>query len=371
MQNLAKRDPESYHSDVQQQYRHYLSNLEIFKLNPADQNEQLSELVNFLSAMSPSYPDMLKMLPTDVMTLLEEHHPNMHSDLRYKLARSLILLRNRELLSPTDLLELFFKLLRCNDKPLRELLYGHIVSDIKRLNHKHKNNTVNKTLQNFMYTMLADDHPIAAKKSLDVMVELYKKKVWNDEKTVNVIASACFSPVAKIMVTALKFFLSADDEEPESEDEGDDNNKPSYSRLLHRTEHLKKTKKRKRVLAQTLRREHKKQNKEKHRESFDFSALHLLHDPQGLADRLFDVLKKTSERFEVRLMMMNLMSRLIGVHQLLVFNFYPFLQRYLQPRQQGGDKLSRQKNKVMIGGRRREKECVQEERENETPKKEN
>ena len=49
-----------------------------------------------------------------------------------------------------------------------------------------------------MYTMLRDNNPIAAKKSLDVMVELYRKNIWNDGKTVNVITTACFSPITKV-----------------------------------------------------------------------------------------------------------------------------------------------------------------------------
>ena len=50
-----------------------------------------------------------------------------------------------------------------------------------------------------MYTMLRDNNPIAAKKSLDVMVELYRKNIWNDGKTVNVITTACFSPITKVV----------------------------------------------------------------------------------------------------------------------------------------------------------------------------
>lgn len=299
-----------------QQYRHYQSNLEIFKLNPSSDARQLGELVNFLSAMAPTYSDLLANFPKEVVALVHEYHASMDPALRQTLSRSLILMRNRELLSPTALLELFFVLFRCPDKALRELLYTHIVSDIKRLNAKHKNNATNKTLQNFMYTMLTDEHAIAAKKSLDVMVELYKKRIWNDERTVNVIASACFSPVAKVMVTAIKFFLSADDEDENAEsDEEVDSTKPTYSRLLHQTEHLKKTKKRKRALSQALKKEHQRERKASRPEYFNFSALHMLRDPQGMADRLFEFLKKTSERFEVRLMIMNLISRLIGVHQ--------------------------------------------------------
>lgn len=50
-----------------------------------------------------------------------------------------------------------------------------------------------------MYTMLKDSNAVAAKKSLDVMIELYRKNVWHDAKTVNVITTACFSPVAKVI----------------------------------------------------------------------------------------------------------------------------------------------------------------------------
>jgi hypothetical protein len=46
-----------------------------------------------------------------------------------------------------------------------------------------------------MYTMLADEDTTAAKRSLDVMITLYRKRVWTDAKTVNVIATACLSKV--------------------------------------------------------------------------------------------------------------------------------------------------------------------------------
>ena len=75
-----------------------------------------------------------------------------------------------------------------------------------------------QTLQNFMYSMLKDSHAKAAKIALDVMIDLYKKGVWNDQKTVNVITTALFSKTTKVMVTALKFFLGKDEDEAESSD---------------------------------------------------------------------------------------------------------------------------------------------------------
>lgn len=46
--------------------------------------------------------------------------------------------------------------------------------------------------------MLKDSNMIAAKMSLDIMVELYNKNIWKDAKTVNVIATACFSKHTKV-----------------------------------------------------------------------------------------------------------------------------------------------------------------------------
>lgn len=142
---------------------------------------------------------------------------------------------------------MFFKLFRCKDKPLRQMLYSHIVTDIKNINEKHKNQKMNRTLQNFMYTMLNDPSDIAAKKSLDVMIDLNRKRIWfalpppssakslfrrsqsrlgnrhlvidrNDAKTVNVISQGCFSKFSKVKVDAIQFFLSAESTEIEEED---------------------------------------------------------------------------------------------------------------------------------------------------------
>jgi protein SDA1 len=44
----------------------------------------------------------------------------------------------------------------------------------------------------------------------------------NDAKTVNVIAEACFSPITKIAVTAIQFFLGSNDDKDDDSDDEDD-----------------------------------------------------------------------------------------------------------------------------------------------------
>ena len=60
---------------------------------------------------------------------------------------------------------------------------------------------------------------------------------------------------------------------------------------------------------------------------------------KDFAERLFRQLESSTERFEVKLLHQDLISRLIGLHQLILLNFYPYLQRYLQPHQRQVTKI--------------------------------
>lgn len=336
LQNLIKRDPESYQEEFQQQWRHFHSNLELFKLDPSSPSDALADLVMFLSQVGGCYPDTVATFPDALRDALSQHYPTMDPSLRMAMIKSLMLLRNKQLVSPLQVLELFFTLLKSQDKLLRRVLYNHIVNDIKNINKKHRNNKVNTALQNFLFTALRDSHPIAVKMSLDIMIELYRRNIWNDARTVNVIVTACASKLTKVLVTGLKFFLGSDGEDDGKNDDSDgsesETDEVKARQLVTANQVTKKTTKKKRKLDKALAvlRKHKKKQKPV---SFNFSALHLIHDPQGFAERLFSQVEHSRERFEVRLMMMSLTARLIGVHELLVLNYYPHLQRFLQPHQ--------------------------------------
>ncbi|XP_067887287.1 protein SDA1 homolog [Heterodontus francisci] len=322
LQNLIKRDPRSYTEEFAQQYHHYQSNVRIFKLQPDKPSKELSELVMFLAQVAHCYPEELANFAQELKQFLFSHHTILDANLRMTFCKALILLRNKNLLNPTGLLELFFELLRCQDKLLRKTLYMHIVIDIKNINAKHKNNKVN-TLEYAKVVSQRTGFVVASR---------------NDAKTVNVITTACFSKVTKILVGALKFFLGKDEDEKndsdlESEDEG-----PTTRDITMRYATAKKSTKYKKKLEKALK-VLKKHRKKKKAEVFNFSAIHLIHDPQGFAEKLFKQLEDSKERFEVKMMMMDLVSRLIGIHELFLFNFYPFIQRFLQPHQRDVTKI--------------------------------
>ncbi|KAJ3388600.1 Protein SDA1 [Lobulomyces angularis] len=334
LQNLMKRDPSSYIEEFNQQWRNFKAQLDLFNLKPQEKDQDdFGNLVMFLAHISLCYKKETESLPQLLVDLLENHYKVLQPELRRSLVQALILLRNKDLIQTEKLLSLFFTLFRCQDKMLRALLHSHIVTDIKNMNAKAKNNKLNKTFQNFMYTMLKDTNEIAARKSLEVMIELYKKNIWNDSKTVNVIAEACFSENIKVVAIAVHFFLGTNDEEKvEEEDDSVDVNQIKHALSINKKTKSKRNKIEK-VLAATKRRE-KKNTKA---EIFNFSALHLLNDPQTFADKLFSRLKQTKNsiqhKFELKLQILNLITRLIGIHKLIIFGVYEFVISYIKPAQ--------------------------------------
>ncbi|XP_004647491.1 protein SDA1 homolog [Octodon degus] len=277
LQNLIKRDPPAYIEEFLQQYNHYQSNVEIFKLQPNKPSKELAELVMFMAQIGHCYPEHLSNFPQELKDLLSYNHTVLDPDLRM-------------------------------------------------------------VLQNFMYTMLRDSNATAAKMSLDVMIELYRRNIWNDAKTVNVITTACFSSITKILVAALTFFLGKDEDEKKDSDSESEDERPTARDLLVQYATGKKSSKNKKKLEKAMK-VLKKQKKRKKPEVFNFSAIHLIHDPQDFAEKLLKQLENSKERFEVKMMLMNLISRLVGIHELFLFNFYPFLQRFLQPHQREVTKI--------------------------------
>lgn len=65
----------------------------------------------------------------------------------------------------------------------------------------------------------------------------------------------------------------------------------------------------------------------------NFFPIDLLNNPQDFVEKLFSDLKKSNDKFEVKLAMMSVISRVIGRHNLFLLNYYSFLQKYCYPHQ--------------------------------------
>jgi len=355
LQNAMKRDPESYIEEFFMQYRHFQSELRLYKLTPDMKNPKFANLVNFLGHVSGCYTKHMATFPSLLLNLLEEHCLVMNHEIRMTVLKVVLMIRNRDMVDLIDILPTLVALFKCNDKRLRALAVTHIVNDIRNMNKNKANAKKNNALKFFLQGVITkkaeantssskkdresdklDMNDVAAKKALDIMVELYRKQIWTDAKSVNIIATSFETKVTKLMVTGAHFFLGIEQKLLEDEETRKAEEKPPEVKLH---QHSKKTGGRtRREEAQKLKLKkfhHNLRTKGDEKETKPiWPAMELLHNPQQLAEKLLAYVRSSNEHFATRLLICNFISRLIGCHQLILLGFYSYIQRYLTSHQE-------------------------------------
>lgn len=345
LQNKIKRDPKSYHTDFLHQYIQYQNQRQIFLQAPASSASDSSggvisfrDLVEFLAHVSNCYREETKDFPRELIEILSVHHAALEPELREKIVGSLVLLRKKEVIDSNTLLQCFFPILVSTpSKSLRELLYKKILSDLRSANSKTKNHKLNRSVQITLHNLVTESGSSARGLwAVKITREMWKRQIWTDAKAVEIMKEAAVGDNEKCIAGGVRFFLGGDKEREELEDEDSDGDTVDMGRLKHQIGVNKKNKKAERRLekaAATVRRKEKKKGQP---HPLNFSALHLLHDPQGFAETLFSKhLQNTKSKLnlEQKLDVLQLVSRLIGLHKLTVISFYSYFFKYLTPRQ--------------------------------------
>ncbi len=215
----------SYDASLEMEEEHYTG-------TGANSNDnKLKEAVDHFK-----FASVIMALPTSAL--------NLHRDVRKSCVSALILMRNKGKLPPLKLLELFFRIMALiPDKGLREQLYKHIVNDVRNINKKGKReDVVNRNVQTFLHKVVAstvhskknsgvtgkdnidEATQFAAKRAVNMTSELYRRKVWTDDRTVAILATGVESVVPNVAASCMRFFLNieekmADDEEKETGEE--------------------------------------------------------------------------------------------------------------------------------------------------------
>jgi len=123
--------------------------------------------------------DECSQRPLSLLQLLESQASVLHPDVREKLFQSLVLMRNKALIDPLLVIKLSFRLFAVNDKALRVALADYIINDIKFINQKKQNDKLNRSIQAFLFTIVSEDIAVTATKSVQILADLYRRKVTN------------------------------------------------------------------------------------------------------------------------------------------------------------------------------------------------
>ncbi|CAI4036716.1 hypothetical protein SMKI_16G0300 [Saccharomyces mikatae IFO 1815] len=387
LQNLVKRDPESYQEEFLQQYAHYESLRDIFMLNGltggdssattngldlgngsstmagtngttiSTSTSQLVELVGFVSQVCSCFPRETANFPSELKQLLLEHHKSLPFELKEKILSCLTMLRNKDVITAEELIQSLFPLLvaysshgnslgiNSHAKELRKIIYSNLISLLKSCNTNGKNQKLNKSTQAVCFNLLdkPDSQGIWATK---LTRELWRRGIWDDSRTVEIMTQAALHQDVKIVMSGVMFFLDADKEREENfEENSEDEDGFDLDALRHKMQVNKKTGRRGKKLENAIKtvKKKKKNGPGAPQGYLNFSAIHLLRDPQGFAEKLFKehLSGKTKNKFDLeqKISLMQLLSRLIGTHKLIVLGIYTFFLKYLTPKQRDVTKI--------------------------------
>ncbi|KAM0330912.1 hypothetical protein ACHAQA_003868 [Verticillium albo-atrum] len=343
LQYKIRRDPNSYEDNFLQQWGQYESQREVFLVSPTtatpEYTESFHNLVDLIAHVADCYPQHADAFPGDLKAILLQHHEVLHPELREKIVGSLVLLRRKEVIDSTQLLTTLFPILVSSpSKSLRTLLFQKILADLRNANSKTTNHPLNRTIQTVLYNLItADRSSPKAVWAVKLTRELWKRQIWTDAKTVDVMKEACLSDNEKVVVGAVRFFLGGDKEREELEDDSSDEEAIDLQKMKHQIGINKKSKKKANAYRKAVGKIHKQERGKSKPHPLNFSAFHLLHDPQGFAEQVFQKHlqnTKTKMVLEHRILVLQLVTRLVGLHKLTIVALYSWFIKYLTPKQE-------------------------------------
>lgn len=397
LQNLIKRDPDSYRDEFLQQLNHYGTIRDIFLLSEStntgstEQQQQLdimndyeddaassnalastsnnfstksidtqivtdfTELIGFISSVCQCYPKETANFPLELKTLLIEYYSILNWELKEKIIVSLTMMKNKKFITAELLIGIFFPVLlkpvtltdSMHSKLIKKICYENLVQLLRNANNKGKKKDVklNKVTQALCFNMLEN----GGKEALwacKLTKELWLRGIWDDPRTVEIMTLACSNPDLKIFLSGVQFFLGADKERDDLTQKmlnEDDDEEEDLATLRHRLQINKKSGKRAKKMTAAVSKYNKKQKKTQSHQMvnyLNFSAIHLLRDPQSFAEKLFVILNQgmlpiSKQRLQLthKTYLMQLISRMMGSHKLIILGIYTYFLKYLTPKQ--------------------------------------
>ena len=345
LQSQIRRDPSGYEQEYRIQFRSFETTAQTFHVTPGRPHKHFQELVSFIAHVYPCYPQLREELdfPQILFATLRKEPERIHPSPRKVMVAALLALLRRDAVPLMTVMTELFRLFAVEDKELRSLLRGRLLSEIstrtstvggkKRLIRKSGSvhippSEMKKRVQDFLMKLLNSakgTSELVLREVAGIVCGMYKRKDWVDDFTVNSMMTAlCRCEDSKVSSASMHVFLGEstfaaamlDDDKrkkPEknltkfaavSSDEEEDGSKRS-----------------------------KKKNKQNTEET-DFSAIDALMEPYSFAE---DLLKRASGTgkiavsFEYRLLCLRVVCRTVYRRELVLPNLYPFLEKYLFP----------------------------------------
>lgn len=202
------KDPGGYVNEVQAQNAEWERSIKAWLNAPQVESKETGELAVFLSNMHVHHPELLADFPEQLLGIFGGGVNNnteaaasvasMARETRYKMATALTILCARKGCKTEQLCSTFFHLFSIPDKKLRSYMYSSCVGAVKRANAKSVDQGMNRRIQRTLAAMLHGSDGPSSRLAVNMFVEMYRRRMWDDDYAVNMIGEACFSRSNKV-----------------------------------------------------------------------------------------------------------------------------------------------------------------------------
>jgi len=350
----ARKDPEGHRDDVRRQLSLLGDYLNLLQLDPASVSQEgLVALLKLMVSLSgiPAYKDLMAQLPSLFIGALENASLELSPTLRLEFLKALIGLGNKGAASLSDpaVLACYFDNLRVHDKETRAAVVNHLIVAIRAANRPSRNPKLNATIQRqLINTISGTENRLLTLKLLQVAGELYRRRVWDDERTVGLFADLLLrSNDRRVISRCLNFFLLVSEKADAEDDEGELDGVVGLSRE-ERIDMLR-TRIRDLKVSSSYAGDKTRNQREMQRAKTKLRQLEQGTQLKAMTGHIYDQLRSPSDfadgvirkflgtgrtiAFPLRLQAIELISKVTAYHELAVPEFYQRILRYVVPRQ--------------------------------------
>lgn len=334
-------NPSHFKEEMTEKITEFNDAFEKFKEKTQVKDETFTKISVFLANTIEYYRKDLTFLVPTICDTLSSYGNIMHPFVRMKCVQTITIVAKKGLWDPIESITFLIRLFIIKDKELRTFLSKHVVSAIKKLLEKNKDNKVKTKLTVMFNELLTDANEKVSKATFILLTEIYKKAIWRDKKQGNIISECAFNDYSKVTMMSCMYMMentvefAANFESSEEEDDMENAHNEKEKK-----KHRKISKKKEKRLEDDVKKATRRQ-KRRDKVTYSINSFQIddIYNPQEFCDKLFVRLQKSKDKFNFKLGMMHCIARLIGRHKLIQPNFYGYLQRYMKPGQKECPKI--------------------------------
>ncbi|KAH9386678.1 protein SDA1 [Nematocida major] len=324
LQLQIKRDPASYTTLYKNEVEKLRGMIKISKLDPEAKNSELSSLLTFLPHIAKHYDEDIA---GDIFNYALDYYSLLEKSLSQAVITGVIALKKTKQIGP----EIFYKqaiaLIEEMDKRTKTVFIQFLIAEIIR--DKDHKELVQKILVDSIHSGV-ESH---AKRAAYIYMHLISRSIWTDRASSEMVFEMMFKAPPVVVNFIFMYLLDRVKLAVTEEEIEMPSKKTQDTKIKRETKGDKRKKERKEKVI--LKKLEEKKEKEAQKEPNIVSILRRLEGkgPQYAA-RLFKKVKMSEHSADTKLMMAQIVSRIIGYYKVNIKGFLGYMMRFLFPHQE-------------------------------------